>query len=219
MTTTPLTESPTVEQLADLDDQVIEAWAEAGDDEASRRYAAGLSAAAAAVGRPAEVWASPERDEAVAARRAQLEGVRRGRRESVEPGAEGFRRWESDHTALVHVLWAMGIRGSQADQLATVILHSRWYAATLSAARTPHQGRIEAAIAHLSDEGATLASVGAILNDPELRHDDESLIWKLGELIYGPKQWLDWEAADADTTTQRATLREIVSLFRAAARR
>lgn len=44
-----------------LDHRVLRGWAEAGDDPVGRGYAMGLSVAAAAVGRPDEVWASPER--------------------------------------------------------------------------------------------------------------------------------------------------------------
>jgi len=71
----PLSDDP----MATLDRRVLDAWAEAeelgrdvGDQHAeqvvrARMYAMGLSIAAAAVGRPESVWASPERREAVRA--------------------------------------------------------------------------------------------------------------------------------------------------------
>lgn len=34
--------------------------------------------------------------------------------------------WDSDHTALVHVLWAAGIKGAEADELASKIMQSKW---------------------------------------------------------------------------------------------
>lgn len=34
--------------------------------------------------------------------------------------------WDSDHTALVHVLWREGIHGSEADALASKIMRSKW---------------------------------------------------------------------------------------------
>lgn len=63
-----------------LDRRVLEAWAEAGDDPRGRGYAMGLSIAAAAVGRPVEVWASPERRENV---QAEVERLR-DQRSAVE---------------------------------------------------------------------------------------------------------------------------------------
>lgn len=34
--------------------------------------------------------------------------------------------YDSDHTALVHVLWSAGIKGSEADELASKIMRSKW---------------------------------------------------------------------------------------------
>lgn len=48
--------------------------------------------------------------------------------------ADPFEPWESDHTALVHVLWSAdheGLTIKDADQVASMILNSRWMAATL----------------------------------------------------------------------------------------
>lgn len=49
-------------------------------------------------------------------------------------GTEGpFDYWEHDHTGLVHVLWNVRRLGltveDNADEIATLILHSRWAAA------------------------------------------------------------------------------------------
>lgn len=48
----------------------------------------------------------------------------------VEPP---FKDWEHDHTGLVHVLWAAKHRGlslsSDTDEIASMIMHSRWLAA------------------------------------------------------------------------------------------
>ena len=46
-----------------------------------------------------------------------------------------FKDWEDDHTALVHVLWAAKRRGlsleTDFDDIASMIIHSRWLAARL----------------------------------------------------------------------------------------
>jgi hypothetical protein len=34
--------------------------------------------------------------------------------------------YDSDHTALVHVLWSAGINGAEADELASKIMQSKW---------------------------------------------------------------------------------------------
>lgn len=59
--------------------------------------------------------------------------------DTAEYGTSGpFEPWESDHTALVHVLWAARRRGlsleDDADQIASMILRSRWAAARADAA-------------------------------------------------------------------------------------
>lgn len=41
-----------------------------------------------------------------------------------------FEVWESDHTALVHVLWDHGMKGTEADDLASKIMRSKWMKAT-----------------------------------------------------------------------------------------
>lgn len=47
-----------------------------------------------------------------------------------------FQPWESDHTALVHVLWAYGIKGGEADEFAAKIMQSRWMRAVKAHAKT-----------------------------------------------------------------------------------
>jgi hypothetical protein len=37
-----------------------------------------------------------------------------------------YELWEADHTELVHVLWAHGIEGAEADELASRIMRSEW---------------------------------------------------------------------------------------------
>lgn len=52
---------------------------------------------------------------------------------TLTKGTDGpFESWESDHTALVHVLWAAkwsGLSLDDADEIASRILQSRWAAA------------------------------------------------------------------------------------------
>lgn len=57
-----------------------------------------------------------------------------------EYGTTGpFKDFESDHTALVHVLWAAQRRGlnldDDADAIANMIMRSRWLAAQVNAAK------------------------------------------------------------------------------------
>jgi hypothetical protein len=53
--------------------------------------------------------------------------------DTLTKGVKGpFEPWESDHTALVHVLWAAkrsGLSLDDADEIASRILQSRWAAA------------------------------------------------------------------------------------------
>lgn len=57
--------------------------------------------------------------------------------EGTEPP---FEYWESDHTALVHVLWSAKNQGltlkSDYDEIAHMILNSRWMAARENRVRT-----------------------------------------------------------------------------------
>lgn len=48
---------------------------------------------------------------------------------STSEQREAFDSWDSDHTSLVHVLWANGIKGADADRLASNIIHSKWFRA------------------------------------------------------------------------------------------
>ena len=71
-----------------------------------------------------------ERD---AAHHAGLDG------DTIDHGTDGpFDYWESDHTALVHVLWNAKHNGltlqNDADQIASLINQSRWLAAQNAAA-------------------------------------------------------------------------------------
>jgi hypothetical protein len=59
-------------------------------------------------------------------------------------GTEGpFEDYESDHTALVHVLWAARRAGltleADADAIASMIRRSRYHAALLSHAASEHR--------------------------------------------------------------------------------
>ncbi len=51
-------------------------------------------------------------------------------------GRQRFNLWDSDHTALVHVLWCCTFDGltlkDDFDAVASRILQSDWYAATLA---------------------------------------------------------------------------------------
>lgn len=53
--------------------------------------------------------------------------------DTLTKGVDGpFEPWESDHTALVHVLWAVrraGLSLDDADAIAERIMRSRWAAA------------------------------------------------------------------------------------------
>ena len=52
-----------------------------------------------------------------------------------------FQPWESDHTALVHVLWTAKYNNldiaNNADEIAEIITHSRWLAAHDAALTSP----------------------------------------------------------------------------------
>lgn len=68
-------------------------------------------------------------------------------------GTDGpFHVWEHDHTALVHVLWDASRKSldlhDDADQIATMILRSRWLAGQKAAAKKDawDQGRESIAI-------------------------------------------------------------------------
>ena len=41
-----------------------------------------------------------------------------------------FRWYDDDSTALCHVLWSSGVKGTDADRLAEKLMRSPWYAAT-----------------------------------------------------------------------------------------
>jgi len=60
------------------------------------------------------------------------------------PHTRVYEPWEADHTALVQVLWAEGIKGRQADELASKIMRSEWMQAVRSRAaadgRRPSDG-------------------------------------------------------------------------------
>lgn len=65
-----------------------------------------------------------------------------------ERGTTGpFNAWEGDHTALVHVLWHAKHRGldlaKDDAEIASMILHSRWLAAQINAAKADawHESR------------------------------------------------------------------------------
>jgi len=62
--------------------------------------------------------------------------------DTFQRGTEGpLEHWESDHTSLVHVLWDARRRGlsleNDADEIAGMILKSRWLAAQRWFAATP----------------------------------------------------------------------------------
>jgi hypothetical protein len=76
-------------------------------------------------------------------------------------GVDGpFERWESDHTALVHVLWSLKSHGlitaEDPDTVATQIMSSRWFAAARD--RGTFQARLAdlTTIAELREENVEL---------------------------------------------------------------
>lgn len=67
--------------------------------------------------------------------------------------------WEGDHTDLVHVLWDHGIKGEDADRLASSIMRSGYADARRAHEQIEMLDRVEAVIAN----GATAAEAIAIL--------------------------------------------------------
>jgi hypothetical protein len=57
-------------------------------------------------------------------------------------GRGDIQPYDSDHTALVHVLWDAGLKGAEADALASKIMRSKW----MRAVRIHAQERPPAAV-------------------------------------------------------------------------
>jgi len=70
--------------------------------------------------------------------------------DTLANGVEGpFETWEGDHTALVHVLWAAKHAGltlqSDCDEIASMVMHSRFLAARTALAIADHERQAETA--------------------------------------------------------------------------
>lgn len=88
-------------------------------------------------------------------------------------------QYDSDHTALVHVLWAANIKGADADELAARIMQSKWMIAVRQHAA---EGTVRERDRALADRVRLVGEVERLrFQVAALENDGMELAAKLGE--------------------------------------